>query len=304
MQIRNSSAGQTDLSPLPPASNAQGLFKLLEQFEAYKKWLRRQPLSPHTKRAYETRLQHFLGFLGSRIDERSAGLVDRDARDSAVSDYKQYLSLTIESSQQTVNAYLTAIDSFFAFLGLEKCNAGRENCPAAAPQSLGLDEQKKFLHAVQRCKRPRDRALAILLLSTGIQISECRNLNLDDVRFSRRRNSLKIKSYKWQGYRELPLNPSCAVALQEWLNERKTKFPMANEKGLFLSNRGSLMSVDSIDHAIRKLAQIANLHGVSSQTLRHTCLTNLLRQGNEPLLVAQFSGHAKLETTMRYAEHL
>lgn len=304
MQIRNSSTGQIDLFPLAPVSNAQGLFNLLEQFEAYKKWLRRQPLSPNTKRAYETRLQLFLGFLGGRLDERSVGLTDRVARDSAVSDYKQYLSLTIESSQQTVNAYLTAIDSFFAFLGLGKCNAGREKCPAAAPQSLGLDEQKEFLQAVVSCKRPRDRALAILLLSTGIRISECKNLNLDDVRLSKRGNVLKVRCGNRSGYRELPLNPSCATSLQEWLSERKTRFPMARDEGLFLSNRGGRMSVDSIDHAVRNLAERANLHGVSSHTLRQTCLTNLLRQGNELGLVAQFGGHVKLETTKRYVEHL
>jgi len=304
MPDRNSWTEQVDIVSRAKASNAYGLLSLHEQFEEYKKGLKEQALSPHTKRAYETRLQHFLGFLGERLDERSAALTDWDARDSAVSDYKQYLSLTIESSQQTVNAYLTAIDSFFAFLGLGKCNAGRENCPAAAPQSLRLDEQKEFLQAVVRCKRPRDRALAILLLSTGIRISECRNLNLDDVRLSKRGNVLKVRSGNQSGCRELPLNPSCAISLQEWLSERKTRFPMARDEGLFLSNRGGRMSVDSIDHAIRNLAERANLHGVSSHTLRQTCLTNLLRQGNELGLVAQFGGHVKLETTMRYAEHL
>lgn len=61
------------------------------------------------------------------------------------------------------------------------------------------------------------------------------------------------------------------------------------------------MSVDSIDHAIRSLARSAKLEGVSAHTLRHTYLTNLIRNGVDVVLVAQVGGHKKLETTMRYS---
>lgn len=34
--------------------------------------------------------------------------------------------------------------------------------------------------------------------------------------------------------------------------------------------------------------------------LRHTLLTNLVRKGNDLVLVAEIGGHRKLETTRRY----
>lgn len=285
----------------PAISNAGALLKLLKTFEGYQKELDRLPLSPHTRRAYETRLQHFLGFLGSRIDKYPDALSDTNARDYVTRDYKQYLKLTIKSSPQTVNAYLTAIDSFFVFLGLGKAKAVRETLPQLAPQALTPAEQKDFFCAIERSKRPRDRAVATLLLNTAIRISECKDLNLDDVLFTDRKGLLKIREGKGGTYREIPLNSACRQVLREWLEERRRKFPDCSDEAFFLSNRGSRLSNDSIDHVIRSLAQSAKLQHVSAHTLRHTCLTNLIRDGVDVVLVALVGGHKKLETTIRYS---
>ncbi len=292
---------QDEVSPLPSIPNPKALLKVLEQFEAYRKALKKQPLSPHTRRAYETRLQHFLGFLGSRLNEYPEALTDHHTRDYLARDYKQYLKLSIKSSPQTVNAYLTAIDSFYTFLGLGKAKTSREDLPNLAPQALTPKEHKEFLRAVERCRRPRDQAIAILLLNTAVRISECKDLNLDDVLFTERKGLLKIRNGKGASYREIPLNSASRSALQEWLVERKSKFPKSKDNAFFLSNRGSRLSIDAIDHTIRKIAESAGLEGVSCHTLRHTCLTNLIRDGADVVLVAQVGGHRKLETTMRYS---
>lgn len=300
--VRKSNAlpAQDEEFSAPAISNPKALLKLLKCFENYQEALKKLPLSPHTRRAYETRLQHFLGFLGSRLEEYPEALTDPHARDYVTRDYKQYLKLKIKSSPQTVNAYLTAIDSFFVFLGLGKAKTVRETLPQLAPQALTPKEQRDFFRAIERSKRPRDRALATLLLNTAIRIRECSDLNLDDVLFTDRKGILKIRDGKGGCYREIPLNSLCRITLKEWLDERRRKFPGSSDESFFLSNRGTRMSVDSIDHAIRTLAKDAKLLDVSAHTLRHTCLTNLIRDGVDVVLVAQVGGHKKLETTMRY----
>jgi len=40
---------------------------------------------------------------------------------------------------------------------------------------------------------------------------------------------------------------------------------------------------------------------LSAHTLRHTCVTNLVRSGNDLVLVAELAGHRRLETTRRYS---
>jgi site-specific recombinase XerD len=40
---------------------------------------------------------------------------------------------------------------------------------------------------------------------------------------------------------------------------------------------------------------------LSAHVLRHTCVTNLVRGGNDLVLVAELAGHRRLETTRRYS---
>ena len=279
----------------------QLLRDLHKRYESYILSLKKQPLSPHTVRAYQVRMQHFLGFLGENISQYKDALTNSDTRDYVARDYKLYLKQELKSSPQTVNAYLTAIDSFYIFLGLGKVKAKREDLPNLAPQALTQKEQKDFLRATEDCKSTRDQALATLLFYTGLRISECAALNIDDIALSERKGLVIVRAGKGGGYREIPLNSQCRDALQKWIANRKKKFKDNLDPAFFISNHGHRLSVDGIDHAIRKLAKAARLEGVSAHTLRHTCLTNLVRAGNDMVMVAQIGGHKKLETTMRYS---
>jgi integrase/recombinase XerC len=51
---------------------------------------------------------------------------------------------------------------------------------------------------------------------------------------------------------------------------------------------------------IRRIGADAHLE-LSAHVLRHTCLTNLVRNGNDLVLVAEIAGHKRLETTRRYS---
>ena len=57
-----------------------------------------------------------------------------------------------------------------------------------------------------------------------------------------------------------------------------------------------------MDLVIRKFGQEAAIEKpVSSHVLRHTCMTNLVRNGTDLVLVAEIAGHKRLETTRRYS---
>ena len=51
---------------------------------------------------------------------------------------------------------------------------------------------------------------------------------------------------------------------------------------------------------MRKIAGRAGLE-LSAHVLRHTCITKLMRAGNDIVLVAELAGHRRLETTRRYS---
>ena len=212
-------------SSLSNQADIRRLKEILSVYQRYVQQLERQPLSPHTVRAYKVRLQHFLGYLGERLCEYEDALTDIHTRDYLARDYKLHLKQALKAGPQTVNGYLTAIDSFYRFVGLGKVKANREELPKLAPQALTAKEQKDFLRAIERCASARDSALAMLLLYTGIRISECAALNIDDILLTERKGLVKIRSGKGGGYREIPLNSLCRAHLDKWLAERRVVFP-------------------------------------------------------------------------------
>ena len=271
-----------------------------DRYEKYLSWLKRQPLSDQTRRAYKSRINHFLGFLGSSGEDiRALAQTDRE-RAHVLREYKRYLKQELQSSPATVNAYLTAIDHFFQFLGAKPGKVTREDLPQEAPRALTKEEQKRFLRAVVGCRRSKDRAVATLLLYTGIRISECAALKEHDVSVAGRKNRVIVRNGKGDRYREIPLNAEAKEALSEWISERNEKFDGKKiDDALFLNPQGKGLSTASLDLIVRKIGQSCGL-SVSAHVLRHTCLTNLVRNGNDLVLVAEIGGHKRLETTRRY----
>jgi hypothetical protein len=87
------------------------------------------------------------------------------------------------------------------------------------------------------------------------------------------------------------LNAGAREALAAWLTERRQRFPKPDEPALFLNPGGRRLSIRSIDLALRRLGEEADI-AVSAHTLRHSCLTNLVlvRRGHDLVLVAEIAG--------------
>lgn len=276
-------------------------------FEKYKKWLDRQPVSACTRRAYCYHVKQFLAFVGANKREYACALDNAGERDFAVRDYKTYVKRSLKLRPNSVNSALAAIDHFCQFLGLGKTKVKREDLPQETPRALSPAEQKRFLRAAERCRRPKDTAVAFLLLYTGIRIGECVDLDVDDVYASGRKRRVIVRSGKGDRYREVPLNKEAAEAICAWLKARATWLKKLAEKledrepdaALFLNPQGRRMSTSAIDLIVRKIGHDCGID-LSAHRLRHSCLTNLVRQGSDLVLVAEIGGHRRLETTKRY----
>jgi len=273
---------------------------LLEALVAYEHWLPGQPLSTHTHRTYLTQVNQYCTYLSTLCWEYGHPLREPHARDYAVRDYKTALKTVRHAKPSSVNLALAAIDHFYRFLELPPPQVKREDLPAQAPRALEPPEQKRFLRAVERCISVRDRAIALLLFYTGLRISECAALQLSDVRLSSRKGLVIVRMGKGNAYREVPLNAEVRAALDTWLEQRKKLAEQRNESALFLTKRGTRLATRTIDDLVRRLGQDAHLD-LSAHILRHTCLTNLVRHGNDLVLVAELAGHRRLETTRRYS---
>jgi len=275
-----------------------------EAREGYGRWLGRQPLSANTKRAYAARVGGYLDWLaGTATEEYGNPLADPHARDYAVRDFKAHLKTVGKARPSSVNLALAAIDNFYRSLGLGKPQVRREELPRAAPRALSPADQKRFLRAVERCPSARDRAIATLFFYSGLRLEELAALGVEDVAVSARRGRVTVRSGKGERYREVALNSAAREALDGWLSERRRLAGAADDRqALFLGRRGKRLTARAVDLVVRRLGEEVNLDApLSAHVLRHTCLTNLVRNGNDLVMVAEIAGHKRLETTRRYS---
>src|SRR6266567_6577413 len=268
---------------------------------SYETWLDRQPFAESTRRAYLLQVRPYVSYLATRsLKEEDDPLHHPFACAYAIRDYKTYLKTERKTKPTSVNLALAAIDHLYLFLGLDQPKVQREDLPQQSPRALKPDEQKRFLRAVERTPSVRDQALARLLFYTGVRLGECAALDVDDVRVSARKGLVIVRSGKGDTYREVPLNADVREVLKLWLKERTKRFPQIPGPALFLNLKWRRLSTRAIDLVLRQLVREAKVE-LSAHVLRHTCLTNLVRRGNDLVLVAEVAGHKRLETTRRYS---
>ncbi len=163
------------------------------------------------------------------------------------------------------------------------------------------DHQKKF----QRNTNARDFALISLLLGTGIRVSECVGLNLNDVDFET--NAFTI-TRKGGNQAILYFGDEVASALKDYIDHERKNLIERNEKvkgierdALFLSLQVSRLSVRAVENIIKKYAQAAApLKKISPHKLRSTFGTNLYRATGDIYLVADVLGHRDVNTTKKH----
>ena len=166
----------------------------------------------------------------------------------------------------------------------------------AVEQGEGLTEKQKAFH---KRTRLRDLALLTLLLGTGIRVSECVGLDINDVDF--KNGGIHIHR---KGGKEVTVYFGSEVenALQDYLDERFGIIPEeGSEQALFLSMQRKRMNVRSVENLVKKYARIVTpLKKITPHKLRSTYGTNLYRETGDIYLVADVLGHSDVNTTKKH----
>ena len=148
--------------------------------------------------------------------------------------------------------------------------------------------------------RCRDLAITTLMLDTGVRLSECIGLDIEDVNLRER----KIQVYRKGGkYQYLPINEEVAEILEQYITERKNVCVSDKEdvKALFLSMRNNRISRLAIEQMIRKYALYAGItKPITPHKLRKTYGTALYRKTRDIYLTANALGHENVATTSRH----
>ncbi|MDO4803188.1 MAG: tyrosine-type recombinase/integrase [Lachnospiraceae bacterium] len=165
-------------------------------------------------------------------------------------------------------------------------------------ESCGDKLSGKALSYYKKTKE-RDLAIITLLLGTGIRVSECVGLDVEDVDF--RNNGIKIVR---KGGNEAIVYFGSEVrdALLEYLEIRKGITPcLGHEHALFYSIQKRRMTVRSVEDLVKKYASaVTTTKKITPHKLRSTYGTELYRETGDIYLVADVLGHKDVNTTRRH----
>lgn len=199
---------------------------------------------------------------------------------------------------------IAAIRSFFKYMTV-KAKLLEENpvqdldspkLPKTLPRYLTLEESQRLLSAVDGSNKERDYCILCIFLNCGLRISELVGMNVNDYRG----DSLRVIG-KGNKERTVYLNDACRAALDAWLEVRRNLVP-ARVSAMFLSNRRTRISVDSVQVMVKKYLKRAGLDAslYSTHKLRHTAATLMLQNGVDVRTLQEVLGHENLNTTQIY----
>lgn len=169
----------------------------------------------------------------------------------------------------------------------------------AAESGNSLTERQLASH--QRT-RYRDTAILMLLLGTGIRVSECVGLDLLDVSF--KNNALRVIR-KGGNESTVYFGEEVAGALFDYLELERPllakKVLPEHENALFLSLKHSRLTTRSVEKLVKKYTGAANISKkITPHKLRSTYGTNLYKETSDIYLVADALGHKSVETTRQH----
>lgn len=179
---------------------------------------------------------------------------------------------------------------------------------------LDIDEVALLLDYVENCgkeltgqkkvyyekTKTRDLAILTLLLGTGIRVSECVGLDINDIDF--KNNGIKV-TRKGGSEMVIYFGEEVRNALENYLETtRASATPLPDhENALFLSTQRKRMGVQAIENMVKKYAkQVTPNKKITPHKLRSTYGTSLYKETGDIYLVADVLGHKDVNTTKKH----
>ena len=288
--------------------------------------------SARTRLAYAYDLRLFFEYLHEKnpvctkmeIKDFPITLLD-DLTRQDIEEYLEYMSLYHKDGKDITNAErgksrkLAALRSFYNYF--YQCEMIKNNPASLVPMpklhekeiirlepnevAILLDQvedgtklTKKELEYHKKT-RVRDVALLTLLLGTGIRVSECVGLDIQDVNFE----VCGIKIRRKGGYEAVVyFGDEVETALLDYLEEREHIIPLeGHENALFLSLQNRRITVRAVENLVKKYSsRVTTLKRITPHKLRSTYGTTLYQESGDIYLVADVLGHKDVNTTRKH----
>ncbi len=269
--------------------------------------------SEDTKNSYLEDINNFVKFLNQNGGFKGFTIVNRV-------DVETYLTYLDEKdyADETVARRISALRSFYNFMLRNKFiktnpfdlvqlrHKGRK-----LPRFFYEKEMNQLFEAVKGddSLSERNSALLELLYATGMRVSECANLKLDQLDFT---NGIVLVHGKGDKDRYVPFGSYSNNALKCYIDDGRKKLMAAGKQDhqfVFVNNRGKGLTSRGIEYILNQVIKKTSLTSdIHPHMIRHTFATHMLDHGADLRTVQELLGHSSLSTTQIYThvtmEHL
>jgi integrase/recombinase XerC len=208
-------------------------------------------------------------------------------------------------SARSIQRRLSASRTFFRYLMREKKVEKNPITSVSAPKgkkrlpgNLDADRMARMLDIPgDSAIIDRDRAMLELLYSSGLRLAELVDLDIGDVDMHDATVHVTGKGNK---DRVVPVGRQALKALRHWSITR-SDLADADEKAMFVSNRGTRISSRSVQARVKHWAKKQGIDAnVYPHLFRHSFATHVLESSHDLRGVQELLGHANISTTQVY----
>jgi integrase/recombinase XerD len=247
--------------------------------------------SQETVKAYTRHNADFLDFINKAPDS-----VSED-------DLKSYLAYLVSDKNLSSSSVALVRSSLLFFynqvLGKGFAGIKTPKIQRNPPAVLSKDEVKALINA---CFNGKSKLLVQFLYSSGLRVSECLNIKIEDIDFNQK--ICLVKQGKGKKDRATLLSDTLAAQLREYFEQEGLSSGL-----IFRNKKGKALSVRNAQKIVSSTAKRAGITKcVTPHKLRHSFATHLLDSGVSIRVIQELLGHSNLQTTQIYTrvskEHL
>lgn len=273
-------------------------------------------------------LQENPAFRGKSMQDVTVDVLDR-IQSVDLEEYQEFLKAyqdpsgqdkCITNGERGLKRKMSALRSFYAYYFKRQLIHSNPTLLVDMPKlhektitRLDADETSMLLDYIEHCgdtltgqkkrywekTKLRDLAIVTLLLGTGIRVSECVGLDVEDIDF--KNNGIRLVR-KGGNEMKVYFGEEVEKALKEYLEERKAITPVAgHEHALFYSTHRKRIGIQAVENLVKKYARaITTTKKITPHKLRSTYGTTLYQETGDIYLVADVLGHKDVNTTKKH----
>jgi site-specific recombinase XerD len=259
-------------------------------------YLRTMERSPETIRSYQEHFKLLVAYLEAQTN---GPLYVEDVTADTLLSYLRYLKEDRHYAPASRAHVLNALRSLYRYLSQRDLvvDITRSMDPIKVPhkerQYLSEEEVNQL---VDHLPTPLLQLVTKFLFFTGLRISECLHLTLDDVDLTKR--MIRVRGGKGNKDRTVPIANRLYDELVKYV---ETERPTVDSRLFFVTARTGQLSRAYVNQQLNAAArQMGFAQGITAHILRHSFASRLLQQGVGLVEVQRLLGHASLAVTSVY----